>query len=329
MTLEEIAKELGVSKSTVSRALSGKGRIGEETRNKIYSYAKECGYATKKEIRLNLSKTKNIGVIIPSDAYEVTMPFFQECLLGICECTLKQDYNVVIGTHQGYDISGIKQLVENKKVDGIILMRNLEDDIAVKYLIEKNIPVSIVGTCGETNVIQVDSDNRVATESLVQMLVARGYERFALLLGDFSYRVNRERYEGYREGIMKAGLSNENQAVYKNVIDQQDMDDVIYSIMMKKIQHIICGDDVICTKIVSKLQSEGYKIPEQIAVASLYNSTNLECFSPPITTVNVSAKLLGNMAAKQLIQCLEGKEYNRKTNVDYEILFRKSTGRVS
>ena len=52
MTLEEIAKELGVSKSTVSRALSGKGRIGEETRNKIYSYAKECGYATKKEIRL-------------------------------------------------------------------------------------------------------------------------------------------------------------------------------------------------------------------------------------------------------------------------------------
>lgn len=328
MTLEEIAKQLGVSKSTVSRALSGKGRIGEETKNKICTYAKQCGYVTKEEIKSNLSKTRNLGVIIPADAYEVTMPFFQECLLGICESTAKQDYNVVIGTHQGYDISGIKNLVENKKVDGIILMRNLADDSALEYLTEKNIPVAIVGTCGEENVIQVDCDNRAATENLMQMLVARGYKRFALLLGDTTYRVNRERYKGYRDAIMKAGLSNSNQAIYKNIKDQHDIDDVLYSIMMRKIEHIICGDDVICTKVVSKLQSEGYKIPDQIAVASLYNSTNLDCFSPTITTVNVSARLLGNTVAKHLVNCLLGKEYTVKTNIDYEILFRKSTGRL-
>lgn len=84
MTLDEIAKELGVSKSTVSRALSGKGRIGEETRKKIEDFVKRsqtAGMGEKKERPI----THNIGVVLPADVYYGGGAYFQNCLLGICE----------------------------------------------------------------------------------------------------------------------------------------------------------------------------------------------------------------------------------------------------
>ena len=79
---------------------------------------------------------------------------------------------------------------------------------------------------------------------------------------------------------------------------------------------------------MSSLQSQGYRIPRDVAVASLYNSPNLDCFTPSVTAVNVSAKQVGNMIARQMINYLEGKDYQKKTNVDFEVLMRKSTNGI-
>ena len=101
---------------------------------------------------------------------------------------------------------------------------------------------------------------------------------------------------------------------------------MLNDIMSDKVDCIICGDDVICTRVMSRLQAEGYRIPRDISIASLYNSPNLNCFSPAITAINVSARLIGNMVGKQMIQQIRGQEYDRVINLDYEILLRKSTG---
>lgn len=111
MTIEQIAKDLGVSKSTVSRALSGKGRIGEETREKIHTYAAENGFDMPAKAPASLVKTRNIGVTIPADAYNISIPFFQECLLGICEAAGQLEYDVLIINQTFNDISGIRSIV--------------------------------------------------------------------------------------------------------------------------------------------------------------------------------------------------------------------------
>ena len=134
MTIDDMARELGVSKRTISRALSGKGRIGEETRLKICNYAQEHDFIPKKSSRNHKVLTKNLGVVIPADAYSTSIPFFQDCLLGVCEAATQNDYNVLIATRTAFDFSGIQNLVENKRIDGIILTRSLEDDKAIKYL---------------------------------------------------------------------------------------------------------------------------------------------------------------------------------------------------
>lgn len=325
MTLEEMAKELGVSKSTVSRALSGKGRIGEDTRKKIVDFARHQTTELQRE-QSAAAPTRNLGVVLPADVYLNGGPYFQECILGICETATFLDYDVLITTGTANDISGLRTLVERDKVDGIILTRSLEDDRAVQYLTEVGFPVGLTGICDREEVIQVDTDNEGAAESLTSLLISRGYRKFALIIDNMEYTVNRSRHSGFSRALLKNGLSPEKQFVYANPLKSELLDSLIGNMVSKRVECIICGDDIICTRIMSSLQAQGYRIPKDIAVASLYNSPNLDCFMPAVTAVNVSAKQVGNMIAKQMINFLTGKEYQKKTIVDYEILMRKSAG---
>jgi DNA-binding LacI/PurR family transcriptional regulator len=332
ITFDEIAKELGVTKSTVSRALSGKGRIGDATRMRIQTYAQEQGVWQKEkqteEQTEEPSKTQNIAVVIPTDAYTTSVPFFQECLLGISEVSTMLKYNVMVTIGTPSDISGIQALVEKKDVDGIILLRNMEDDRLLKYLSEIHFLTGLAGTCNYEEVIQVDIDNREASENLVSLLIGQGYRRFAIVVGDSAYHVNRCRCQGCYDAIDKYGLPREHQMFYTNFVNMELIDSIISDMFAGKVECIVCGDDVICTRLMSRLQAEGYKIPKDISIASLYNSTNLECFFPAVTAVNVSERQLGNMIGRQLINRMRGETYNTKTNQGYEILLRKSTGRM-
>lgn len=324
MTLDEIAIELGVSKSTVSRALSGKGRIGKETSERIRAFVNENG-AEKREIDAGQTSTHNIGVVLPADVYYGGGAYFQNCLLGICEAASMHGYNVLITTGKVHDISELQSLVENKRVDGIVLTRSLEEDRALQYLMDMHFPTALTGTCKYDEVIQVDTDNEGATEKMTSMLIGRGFRKFALLVKDMNFSVDKMRHNGFCKALFKNGIPEQNQLFYNGTVKMEFLDSIIGNLIAQKVECIICGDDEVCTMIMSRLQAEGYRIPKDIAVASLYNSSNLECFSPAVTAVNVAATKMGNMVGKQLIQRLLGKEYEARVKVDYELLFRKST----
>ena len=323
MTLEEIAKEIGVSKSTVSRALSGKGRIGEKTRNRILEVAKRG--EEREEMARTRTVTHNIGVVLPSDVYYGSGAYFQNCLLGVCEPASLLGYNVLITTSNVHDISELQSLVESNRVDGMLLTRALEDDRALQYLSQVNFPTALTGTCRYDNIIQVDTDNEGAAEKMTTLLIGKGFRRFAFLVKNMSYNVDRKRHEGFCRALIKNGISEKDQLFYNGSIRMEFLDAIIENIISKKVECIICGDDEICTMVMSRLQAEGYRIPKDVAIASLYNSTNLDCYSPAVTAVSVAASQMGGTAVRQLIQRLQGENYEKKTMLDYDILFRKST----
>ena len=237
------------------------------------------------------------------------------------------DYDVLITSGTANDVSGIRALVEKEKVDGIILTRSLNDDRAVQYLTKVGFPVGLTGICDE-DIIQVDTDNEGAAERLTTILIGSGYRKFALIVDTMDYRVNRSRHSGFSRALLKNGLTPENQFIYAGMLNPELLDSLIGDVLSKKVECIICGDDIICTKIMSSLQSQGYRIPRDVAVASLYNSHNLDCFTPSVTAVNVSARQVGNMIARQMIGFLLGKDYRKKTIMDFEILLRKSTNGI-
>jgi len=195
----------------------------------------------------------------------------------------------------------------------------------LQYLVDTGFPVGLTGSYGSSQVIQVDADNIGASESLTSYLINRGYRKFALVIDRMEYRVNQNRYKGFCNAITNNGLDLNGQIIVSSAISMELIDSMMDNLINQKVECIICGDDVICTRIMSNLQAEGYRIPRDIGVASLYNSTNLECCIPSVTTVNVSARQMGNMICRQMINYLEGKNYQPKTYVDYEILVRKST----
>ena len=127
---------------------------------------------------------------------------------------------------------------------------------------------------------------------------------------------------------MKSGIPGEKQAYYVGALQVDLLDAIISDMVAKKVECVICGDDVGCTRLVSRLQAEGYRIPRDIAVASLYNSSNLNCFTPQITAINISARKIGNTIGKQMIQRLRGQDYETKVNMDHEILLRRSTDKI-
>lgn len=324
MTLSEIAKELGLSKSTVSRALSGKGRISKETREFVRNFIKEREQA-EKERKIDKISTHNIGVVLPEDIYYGGGNFFHNCLLGICEAASMFGYNVLITTGKEHNISELQSLVENRRVDGIVLTRSLENDKALQYLTDIHFPTALTGSCRYDEVIQVDTDNEGAAERMTSMLIARGFHKFAFFVKNMNFIVDKNRYDGFCKALLKSGLSVQNQLIYTGPVKMEFLDSIIENLITQKVRCVICGDDEICTMIMSKLQSEGYQIPKDIAIASLYNSPSLGCYSPAVTAVNVAAAQMGNIACKQLIHKLLNREYETRIIVDYDILFRKST----
>ncbi len=328
MTLDQMAKELGVSKSTVSRALSGKGRIGQDTRERILAYAMEHGEKGKIcAEKTGHDATNSLGVILPADIYEDTHPFFQNCLLGICETASKLGWHVSVAAATADDISQIKNLVEQHRVDGIILTRVLRDDKAVAYLTDCSFPLAMTGLCEKEGVIRVDTDNEAAAESLTNAMIEKGFRRFALIVDDLSYRVNKNRYDGFHNALIKNGISARQQIVYTGNQGKERLDAVIGLIMAQRAECIICGDDVICTRAMLRLLADGYRIPRDIAIASCYDSQNLNCFTPPVTAVKVMPRDVGNTVAEQLIRRLQGKDYEQKIMMAYEVSLRRSTDR--
>lgn len=324
MTLDEIAKELGVSKSTVSRAISGKGRIGESTRKRVLDFINNA-QANNWEQNDPELVTHNLCVVLPEDVYKGGGNFFQNCLFGICEAASPLGYHILLTTTKEDDISKLKSLVENHKVDGVILTRAFEEDKVLQYLVEAKCPTAITGSCKYENIIQVDTDNKGAAEKMTAMLIGKGFRKFAFFIRDMNHSVDKERHSGFNKALLKNGISSKNQVFYNGLVKMEFLDSIIDNVIANKVECIVCGDDMLCTMIMSKLQAEGYQIPKDIAVASLYNSINLECYSPAVTAVSVSGTQMGNLAVQQLVQHLNGKSFEWKTNVDYDIIFRKST----
>jgi len=320
VTQKEIAEALGLSKTTVSRAISGKGRIGEETRNKILKYMRDH-QANKNGVL----PTRLLGVALPADSNINTNHFFAECLYGVCEAAAYMNYNVLVMKVTEGDISEVINAVEGGKIDAVILTRSMENDRAMQYLEKTGFPVGLAGQYAGEDVITVDIDNQGATEALVTMMISKGFRRFALILEEINYVVNRNRYNGFMNALMKSGISEKKQYIYAGKVYDNVMEMVMADILSNKTDCIVCGDDELCVRIMSWLQGEGYRIPRDIAIVSLYNGSALNLMRPSVTAIDTSARSVGTELGKQVCHFLQGERYQKKTLLDYEILIRRST----
>lgn len=325
-TIDDIAEELKISKTTVSRAISGKGRISEGTRAKVMAYIEKAGYKPNAIARgLAKNRTYNIGFAVPGDYGLVDLPFFQNCLWGICTYAAERDYDVVITMVRENDISQLERLITNNKVDGVIIGRTYENDLAEKFLTEKKIPFVTIGSSRNDEVVQVDNDHVNACKELTGVLLGKGNRRLALIGSSLGYIVNSNRLKGFMDAHKEAGVEPIKELVYTDVEYGANIDAVVEKLVKNKADCIICMDDAICAYVLNRLKVMKISVPDEMKVASFYNSSTLEYNEPAITSLNFDVRELGMESCKTLLQCIKHEPGTRKKLLGFEVVLKEST----
>lgn len=326
MTIHDVARELGVSSSTVSRAISGKGRIGTDTRDRILSYiAKKGFYPNAAAQSLAQAKTYNIAVVMQEVNTLVDMPFFQTCMFGIGEVAQANDYDILVLTTSGKDTRQLERVIQNRKVDGMILTRTYENDIFVKYLQDKKIPFVTIGSVNVPDVVQIDHDNVEACKELTGILLSKGMKRIAYLGRGKSMVVNINRQNGYLRAHEEAGIEVDKSLVYMELDNATMIKKAVDELLKAHADCILCQDDAICDDVLYELTEKKIQLPAQMKIASCHNSRLLEHNSVPITSLKFNILELGRTACKTLLDLIEGKNVSKKILLDYEVVLKEST----
>ena len=326
MTIDDIARELNISKTTVSRALSGKGRISDSTRQRVMAYVNNVNYKPSAIAKsLATSRTMNIGFVMPDESDVVDMPFFQTCLWGVTTMSARKDYDVFISMVSATDISGLMRLVENSKVDGLLLGRTYTNDKAIAYLQEKKVPFVTIGSTDVEGVIQVDNNDRGGCTDLTSLLLLKGLKRLALIGGDSTYVVNNNRLNGFLDGYARAGVTPDESLIHMNVNGMYMIEKTVRDLLEQRVDCIIGMDDSICNSILTNLVKMNLSIPEDIKVASFFNTSILDHNKPSVTSLKFDVAKLGMTACERLFDLIDGCPVKPVTLMNYEVLMKEST----
>ncbi len=326
ITISDVAEALGVSKTTVSRAISGKGRISEVTKQKVQAYIEAHDYKPNVIAKsLAQSKTFNICVVMPGDYVLVDLSFFQEVLIGIQAIAGMMEYDILLCFSQEGDIVGLERIISNHKVDGVILLRTFVEDVQVQYLLERRIPFVTVGSSNYKGVIQIDHDHFSACRELTSIILMRHMQHIALLGGSTTFMVTQSRLKGFCQAFKQAGQEPENDLIYLDLENKVFIDRAVEELIEKRTGCILCMDDAICSQVLRILRQKHIKVPQDIKVASFYNSTVLENSIPSVTSLSFDARELGMTACKLLLNRIEGNRVKERTLLSYEVVLKEST----
>lgn len=326
ININDIAQNLNISPTTVSRALSGKGRVSKDTKDKINNYLKKNDVEPHtRNSKFIDKKTKTIGVVLPAEGNYAEMPFFTKMLMSLYDFFNVHGYNTLLIRISQEDISTLKDVIKKHNVDGVILTRIINDESEIKFLKEKKVPFVVIGTCEDKNIYQVDADQRAACRELTNILFKMGIRKTVLMCANRGQKIIQERIDGYLDAIRDNEMPIEYKNIIENAADENILEKALFDILRMQAECIICSDDGICISMLNYFQKMGVRVPKDIRVATFYNSPMLEEHNSSITSIEFDIKEWAKQAGGMLLKVLNNEECERKQIVGYHMLLKEST----
>lgn len=325
LTIDDIARELGVSKTTVSRAISGKGRISADTRERILSYIEKTNYRPSAAAKsLAESKTYNIALVLPKSLFKLDIPFIRKSMTAICEEAFLQDYSILLCLSTDDNTAPLLRTLDNRKVDGVILSRTVENDVLVNILNERGIPFATMGSLPKQyrGLATVEADHdQVGGCYAFSMAYFQNLQGKAALLGnDMNYIVNQSRLTGVRQAIEMLKLSQEQIEFCLGLSNTKQCTQTFVRLLEDGVRCFLAMDDDICQHLLIYCQEHGLRIPQDVQIASLYDSDYLRNYDPPIASLSFDAAALGRVTCRELLHYLRDEEYDPKPLLGYRLL---------
>ncbi len=329
-TIIDIANRLGISASTVSRALNDHPDIKSETKELVRKIAKELKYTPNPIAQsLKSNRTTTIGVIVP----EIKHDFFSSAISGIEEVAYQSGYTIILcQSNESYEREVLNtNVLMHHRVAGVIvsISQNTKNGEHFQDLLRRRIPLVFFDrVCDDVVASKVMIDDYKCAFDAVTYLISRGYKRIAHFAGPRELFVCKKRLSGYFDALKHAQMFLNNGFVQYGGMHEQDGYNSMNVLLNENIipDAIFAVNDPVALGAYQKIKEAKLKIPGDIAIMGFSNNKITGLVDPQITTIDQPSFEMGKKAAEILIQTIEGKLLEPKTLIlDATLIERGST----
>ena len=331
VTIKDIAKKAGISITTVSRALNNYNDVNEVTKERIFRIAKEIGYIPNRSAQNLVKRQSNTLAIILSglerDGGKDNIIY--RLLSGMYSYAETVNYEVALFTsssaHQR-DKSYV-QFCNEHNIGGAVIAGIRLDDPYVNELINSDLPCVLIDLIEEgLNISSISINNLEAAKEATEFLIQHRHKNIGMINGRKEAGVSLERLKGYQMALEQNKIPyNSERVVFANFLE-----DAAYDAAQRllsehpEITALFCASDMMALSAMRAIKDLGLTIPGDISIVGFDNIPLSEYSAPSLTTVNQDFYLMGEEAAKQLLQMIQREAIKKVVHLEYKILARDS-----
>lgn len=346
MKLKELSKRLGLSETTVSRALNGYPEVSEKTRLKVLAEAKKNNYVpSQSATTLATGKARAVGVVVTNTEHKIINPHFSDFIAGASEIYTQKGYDLVLTSVQPEDEFGAyRRLARSKRVDGFVIQGPLVNDRRLEILNEINLPFVIHGRTGNftpsTSVqdnIWLDVDNQSAFKRATHYLIDLGHKEIALLNGLEQMNFAKQRRQGFEDALNERDI-----AICDDLMFSEDMIEPYGYRVAKELLNkpkndrptaFLCSSKLVALGVRHAALELGLQMGKDISLLTFDDDLSFWGHGhtvPEITCVRSSISAAGKRVAEMLIHAIETPHIKQTSELwEAELLIGQSTGPVN
>lgn len=332
-TINDVARQAGVSKATVSAVINDSAAVKGATRDRVLSAIDVLNYRPSQATRVTARKTKCIGLLIK----EIDNPYYAEIVLGARGVANEQGYTLLVASSEGeYDAERrAVELLQAKDVDGLIATPVLDEHADLSHFFElkrRNFPFVLLEEVRGVPASIVDVDNRDASRKAVEFLIRQGHTRIVHFAGPAYSMHSEERVDGVRWACSASHLIFTDDDAIEAGAHLADGYRAALACFRKRTgasrpTAVTCYNDLVAIGVYRALHELGLRVPDDVSVIGFDDIPLVEFLPVPLTTVHIPKTEMGQVAAQMLIRHVESRTAvpPQKVWLDAELAIRQST----
>lgn len=331
LTLEELAKMAGVSRSTVSRVVNEEPNVRADVRERVWQVIEEVGYHPNAAARsLASRRSQTLGVVIPEAMSKVFAdPFFGSVLQGIAETADAHKYHLMLSiVTRPLEEDFYRRALRSQMLDGVVVLSAPVDDPLIPRLQHDRLPFVVVGRYLHDNGINyVDTDNVQGARMAVEHLSRYGRRCIATVSGPLNMSPGQDRLAGYRAALREAGLGVDDRLIVEGDFSQMSGYIGAQKVLRQRPDAMFVASDLMAAGALRAIREAGLRVPEDIAMVGFDDAQIAAFTDPPLTTVRQPVYQLGVSAIEMLLHLIESEAHGPlRTILPTELVVRDSCG---
>ncbi|MEL6892254.1 MAG: LacI family DNA-binding transcriptional regulator, partial [Actinomycetota bacterium] len=309
VTLDDVARVSGVSRAAASRALNGRDGVRDDVRTRVRHVADSLGYRPNRAARtLASGRASVVGLIMPSEELRVD-PYGASLLQAVANAADRHDEGLMLHLAASEPRRAVSAMLRDGLIDGVVVSAIALGSGWVDELLDARMPTVLLGGHVErADVHTVEVENVESTAALVAHLVDCGCRRIANIRGRTSRVDARQRFEGFRLGLERAGLELDPDLVVDGDYVRADARDVTTGLLSLRPDAIVAANDESAIGALAAIRAAGLRVPDDVAVVGFDGTAAIEGLDLELTTVQQPFEEMSDLAVRSIVQLVSGRD---------------------